>query len=282
MFGFVYWQTAAYMTGRVDGTIARDADAIARDAPERWHETIDERLRQDPRRIRLAGLFGVDGARITGNLEILPDELLVNTDPMTVSVVRIDNRGHEAQTVRAVARRLRTGEILVLGRNVDELSEIASIVERALVMGLVPALGLGLIAGVFLSLRAQNRVEAVNRRVRRIVAGELRERLPTQGLNDPFDQLAVIVNGMLDEIETLIHGIAGVGDDIAHDLRTPLTRVRVGLERGRENAQTLQELRAVVDQAIGGLDQSLAIITALLRIAEIEQSRRLAGFGQVR
>ena len=281
MFGFVYWQTAAYMTGRVDNTIARDADAMVRDAPERWHEEIDERLRQDPRRIRLAGLFGADGTPIVGNLESLPDQLVVDSAPQTVSVVRIDNRGREAQTVRAVARRLRTGEILVLGRNVDELSEIASIVERALVMGLVPALGLGLVAGVFLSLRAQNRVREVNRRVRRIVAGELRERLPTQGLNDPFDRLAVIVNGMLDEIETLIHGIAGVGDDIAHELRTPLTRVRVGLERGRKNAQTVEDLRTVVDQAIGGLDQSLAIITALLRIAEIEQSRRLEAFNDV-
>jgi signal transduction histidine kinase len=281
MFGFVYWQTAAYMTARVDNTIARDADSMARDGPERWHEEIDERLRQDPRRIRLAGLFGADGTPIVGNLESLPDQLVVDSAPQTVSVVRIDNRGREAQTVRAIARRLRTGEILVLGRNVDELSEIASIVERALLMGLVPALGLGLVAGVFLSLRAQNRVKEVNARVRRIVAGELRERLPTQGLNDPFDRLAVIVNGMLDEIETLIHGIAGVGDDIAHELRTPLTRVRVGLERGRKNAQTVEELRTVVDQAIGGLDQSLAIITALLRIAEIEQSRRLEAFNDV-
>jgi len=281
MFGLVYWQTASYMTARVDGTITRDADAIARDVPERSHEAIDERLRQDPRRIRLAGLFGADGRRIAGNLESLPDPLRVDGDPQNVSVVRIDTRGREEQTVRAVARRLRSGEILVLGRNVDELSEIAAIVERALVMGLIPALCLGLVAGVFLSLRAQKRVAEVNRRVRRIVAGELRERLLTQGLNDPFDQLAVIVNGMLDEIEALIQGIAGVGDDIAHELRTPLTRVRVGLERGRGNAQTLQELRNVVDQAIGGLDQSLAIITALLRIAEIEQSRRLEGFSDV-
>jgi signal transduction histidine kinase len=281
MFGLVYWQTAAYTVARVDTTIARDADAITRGPPERWHEAIEERLRQDPRRVRLAGLFGADGHWIAGNLESLPEQLVVGGDPQNVSVVRIDARGREEQTVRAVGRRLRSGEILVLGRNVDELSEIAAIVERALVMGLIPALCLGLVAGVLLSLRAQNRVKEVNKKVRRIVAGELRERLPTQGLNDPFDKLAVIVNGMLDEIETLIHGIAGVGDDIAHDLRTPLTRVRVSLERGRENAQTLQELRAVVDQAIGGLDQSLSIITALLRIAEIEQSRRLEGFSDV-
>jgi signal transduction histidine kinase len=110
----------------------------------------------------------------------------------------------------------------------------------------------------------------------------LRERLPTRGGDDPFDQFAVSVNRMLGEIETLIQEIAGIGDNIAHDLRTPLTRVRVRLERGRERAATLDELRAVADQAIAGLDQSLTIITALLRIAEIEHSRRLEGFSQVR
>ena len=121
----------------------------------------------------------------------------------------------------------------------------------------------------------------VNRKIQRIVAGDLRQRLPTTGRGDPFDQLAVSVNQMLGDIELLIREISGVGDNIAHDLRTPLTRVRVRLERGRANASTLNELRAVVDQAIGGLDQSLTIITALLRIAEIEHSRRLEGFSQV-
>src|SRR5207248_11329805 len=167
------------------------------------------------------------------------------------------------------------------GRTDYEFAWIIHSVERALALGLIPALSLGLAAGAFLSIRAQRRVEEVNRKIKRIVAGDLRERLPTQGTQDAFDKLAALVNGMLDEIEALVRSIAGVGDDIAHDLRSPLTRVRVGLERARQNARTLDDLRGAVDRSIVGLDQSLAIITALLRIADIEHSRRLAGFGRV-
>jgi signal transduction histidine kinase len=281
LFGFVYWQTAAYVTAQFDSAITEALTVLAAEAPERRLDLIDARLAEDPRRVRLAGLFSPNGRRITGNLESLPADLLADTVPQTAQVVRIDNGGREHQNVRAVARKLPNGDILVLGRNIDEIAGIAEIVGRALALGLLPALFLSGLTGVLLSLRAQKRVEEVNKRIQRIVAGDLRQRLPTQGIDDPFDKLAVMANGMLDEIEALIHKIAGVGDDIAHDLRTPLTRVRVSLERGRASAQSLESLQAVVDRAIGGLDQSLAIVTALLRIAEIEHTRRLAGFGDV-
>jgi signal transduction histidine kinase len=195
--------------------------------------------------------------------------------------VRVDNRGREKQTVRLVEHVLPDGSVIVLGRNDDEIDEIAEIVGRALALGLLPAFALALVIGAVLSRRVIARLSDVNRRIQRIVAGDLRQRLPTHGGEDAFDQLAGGVNRMLGEIEALIYEIAGVGNDIAHDLRTPLTRVRVRLERGRDHATTIEELRAVADQAIVGLDQALAVVTALLRIAEIEHGRRLEGFGDV-
>jgi signal transduction histidine kinase len=176
---------------------------------------------------------------------------------------------------------MQNGDVLVIGRNVDEAKEIALVVGQALALGLLPGFCLCLLAGVWLSVRAQRRVEEVNQRVRRIIAGDLSERLPARTVDEPFSRLAVIVNGMLDEMETMIHALAGVGNDIAHDLRTPLTRARLTLERGRTNAATVEQLQAVADKAIAGIDQSLTIITALLRLAEIENSRRSAAFGSV-
>ena len=280
LFGFVYWQTALYVMNKYDVLLLEELQVIASNIPEQRLLEIEDRLLKDPQRIKVAALFGADGRRIAGNIEALPSGLAPNV-PNNAVVVRTDNGVREVQKVRLATRLLPSGENLVIGRNIDEITEIAQIVVRALALGLLPAFILAILIGMVLSQRAQNRVLEVNRKIQRIVAGDLRQRLPTTGRGDPFDQLAVSVNQMLGDIESLIREISGVGDNIAHDLRTPLTRVRVRLERGRANASTLNELRAVVDQAIGGLDQSLTIITALLRIAEIEHSRRLEGFSQV-
>jgi signal transduction histidine kinase len=281
LLGFVYLKTESDLTTRSDRVIASQMGFFAGLSPERRLDAINEHLKQDPSRVQLAGLFSSNGSRIAGNVESLPPGLKTDSTVQSAVVDRLDESGREKQAVRLVAHGLPNGDALVIGRNVDEVGEIARVVGRALAVGLVPAVLLCLAVGVALSARARKRIVEVNERVQRIVAGNLHERLPHRNTDDPFSTLAMIVNGMLDEMETLIHSLAGVGSDIAHDLRTPLTRARLTLERGRTSARTLEQLQTVADKTIEGLDQSLSIITAILRLAEIEKSQRSAGFGKV-
>src|SRR4030088_716619 len=263
LLGFVYLKTKGDLTMRSDRVIASQMGVFADLSPERRLDAINEHLKQDPGRVQLAGLFGSNGRRIAGNLESLPLDLKTDNAVQSAVVDRIDESGREKQAVRLIARSLPNGDMLLIGRNVDEVGEIARVVGRALALGLVPAVLLCLAVGVALSARARKRIVEVNERVQRIVAGNLRERLPHRNTDDPFSRLAMIVNGMLDEMETLIQSLAGVGSDIAHDLRTPLTRARLMLERGRSRASTLEQLQAVADRTIEALDQSLAIVTAI-------------------
>jgi signal transduction histidine kinase len=281
LFGFIYWQDDQYLIARSDEMISSQLDFIASLPSEHRLHAVNDHLKQDSRGVQYAGLFSSDGRKIAGNLERFPPGLQTDDSVQSISVERTLPPGKQTHVIRAIARHMPNGDTLIIGREVDEIREISHVVAQALALGLLPGLCLCLLAGAWLSMRAQKRVEEVNRRVQRIIAGDLRERLPHRESDGPFSKLTLIVNGMLDEMETMIQALAGVGNDIAHDLRTPLTRARLTLERGRTNATTLEQLQVVVDRAIANIDQSLAIITALLRLAEIENSRRSAAFDTV-
>jgi signal transduction histidine kinase len=132
-----------------------------------------------------------------------------------------------------------------------------------------------------LTSRARRRLAATEAAVAEVMRGDLRTRLPVGPQDDEFDRLTRNVNRMLDEIERLMGEVRSVGDAVAHDLRTPLTRLRARLERSRSQARTVAEFREAIDQGLMWIDQTLAMVTAVLRIGEMEDGRRRGAFAQV-
>src|ERR1700688_4315433 len=165
LLGFVYLKTEDDLTMRSDRVIASQMAVIAGLSPERRLDAINEHLKQDPGRVQFAGLFGSNGRRIAGNLESLPPDLKTDNAVQRVVVDRIDESNQEKQAVRLIGRSLPNGDVLVIGRNADEVGEIARVVGRALALGLAPAVLLWLAVGVALRARAQKRIVEVSERV---------------------------------------------------------------------------------------------------------------------
>lgn len=282
LFGFIYWQTSLSETSAIDRFLLDEAREIAQSDPAETVQALTQDLGSEHDIGAVIALFDDNGVRKIGPLEHLPTGLPADGQVHEI-VAAAGSPSLVARHVRAVAISLSGSDILLVARDVGELQELRFTVVRALRLGLLPLFLLSLVAGAFLSWRALQRVKELHLAIERIMAGNLHERLPVLGTEDNFDQLARSVNQLLDEIERLLEQIKSMGNDIAHDLRTPLTRVRTRLERGRLSARSTADsakpdLEGTLSSAIAGLDQALDIVTALLRISELEDSRRRAGF----
>ena len=140
---------------------------------------------------------------------------------------------------------------------------------------------LALIGGLLLSRRTVRKIERINQTAQAIMSGDLSKRVPDTGRNDDFDQLAGNLNQMFDRIQMLMEDIKRVSDNIAHDLRTPLTRLRQHLEEARLREDLSSKAGANLEQSIKEADSLLTTFNALLRIARIESRQIKAGFCQV-
>jgi signal transduction histidine kinase len=282
LFAFIYWQTAGFETNRIEAVLMEDARSEAARPPDAVRRSVETRVINDFHHFTFAGVFTADGKRIAGDLDELPAGVPMDGKAHPGRIAPSNRHDSPAESVRVVEAPLSDGTILVIARYCEEVERLSHEVVAALELGLIPAMALSLLVGLFMSWRAQKRVKEVNVAAARIMRGHLRERLPIHGSSDDFDRLAISVNRMLDEIARLLDEVKATGDEIAHDLRTPLTRVRARLENAMRKPAGPGELEAVIERSIHGLDQSLAIITALLRIREIEAGRRRAGFCAVK
>ncbi len=275
----IFWQTTAYEIGRTDLLLQREATLLAARTPPALDRQLRMRASDDLHLlIPAAGLFDAGRHVLNGNLPAWPDGLALDGHVHQIMVHPTDQ---QPRLVRAQAMRLPNGTILVLARGLRELEELHRIVRGALLLSAVPSILLAILGGVWLSNRALLRVGIMHQAIERIMAGDIHERLPSGRGHDDLDRLAGSVNRMLGRLERLLDEIKGVGDDIAHDLRTPLARVRTRLDRARSMPLHAETLQANIERAIVDLDQCFSIITALLRITEIENGRRRAGFARL-
>lgn len=288
LLGLIYWQTSTYLAHRIDDSIYtmsgnfRDADSAQVLAQ------VNDAVTYDLRKSNIYGLFAPDGSVISGNMKSFPREL-----PVDGKIHQFAHRelpqyspggvAPEAATglARAIVRRLSNGEILVVGRDFTQLAEIKAIILNALIVSGAVIIAIGLMSGFALSIRPLRRINAIRDTSRRIVQGELSLRMPVSGRHDELDTLAVIVNLMLEEIERLLTEVKSVTDTLAHDLRTPLTRLRLLLYRLQQQSTPDNPQHRMLDNALTETDALLGRFRALLRISEIENRQRKAGFGMV-
>lgn len=281
MGGFFYWQTVGTVTGRRDAGLLLEAQSLRRESRRVLALRLDKSLAVDPGASKAYGLFSPEGARIAGDIATLPEALPPEDRPADATVALMRGGGTETVAVRAIAVRLDDGATLFLGRTTGDLAEIDATVRRAMALAVMPALLLALVGGAIVSRGTLRRVEGVRRACASIMEGRFDLRLPVRRRRDEFDRLSEIVNRMLDEIERLVGEVRGAGDAVAHDLRTPLTRLRARLGRALDPAARHAPVAEVLERSIADVDQLLATVTAVLRLAEVEQGRRQGGFGDV-
>ena len=273
MFGLMFWRSSYLLFDTLDRSVLEQVELLSARPPDMLPFMISSRMNHRPAVVTQVGLFGPDGTPIVGDVSAVPDGLA-----LTGTVQPVSAPGDAATHWHAAGRRLADGRILVVARAADEILEVRADLIRGAAVGILPAILLSLAGGALVGIVTERRLRRINGAAERIISGQLDERLPGCEGGDELDRLCMIVNRMLERFENVVAALQGVGDNIAHDLRTPLTSVRARLERTRRMADPGSEIGHAVGQSITGIDRALAIVDALLRVAEIRHSRRESAF----
>ncbi len=214
-----------------------------------------------------------DGKRVAGNVESVPDAVLATTGtkPQVVPYMLRDEEGSvNPRTALVRVVQFADGSKVLVGRDMSEREDIVRIVRRSLVLTAGLTVALGLVAWIFVSRRVLKRIDSMVETGNRFVAGDLSGRLEVTGTGDEFDRLAESLNTMLTRIERLMLGLKQVSDNIAHDLKTPLTRMRNRVERTLAMGSSEPEYREALHTTIEEADQLIRTFNALLLIARAE------------
>ena len=285
LFYFFYLFTASYMTQQMDSTIQAEIQGLAERYDQEGLQGLTTLIAERVNRQQATGnsiylLTTFTLQPLVGNLDRWPKNASINNDWIEFSL-EINEQTGETHLARAKIFRLPGQYGLLVGRDINQLTEAKRRIIQALTWGLVIMVLLAFMGGLVLSRRTVRKIERINQTTQSIMSGDLSRRVPVTGRNDDFDQVADNLNQMLDRIQMLMEDIRRVSDNIAHDLRTPLARLRQHLEEARLQEDPASKSAINLEQSIKEADSLLTTFNALLRIARIEAGQVKAGFSTI-
>lgn len=272
VLGYLAWNTRRLLDAQITETITSEISSLAdqynQGGVRRLITVMERRGRQSGSFIYL--LVDPKGDSVTGNAILRVPAL----DQRPGWIEARFNWPDEPEEVRHEAKLrvflLPSGLRLFVGRDLEERARLGEVIRRARGWSLFMVLLLGGFGAWFVTKRVLGRVDAIAASSARIMDGHLSERLPVSNTDDEFDRLALHLNQMLDRMGELMAGLRALSDNVAHDLRTPLTRLRSGAEESLRRASTLDEAREGLERAIEESDHLIRIFDALLMIARAE------------
>jgi signal transduction histidine kinase len=289
LFGFVYWSTTSYVIDQSDRAIDADRAALIAAYQRGGRNTLVATIGKLAADRRLDDgiylLADASFAAVAGNLKTWPATLLGTAGRGEFDARQADPEAADRSLLRASYVTLPDGWHLLVGRNVGDFAQFAAKIYFALAFVIALIFVIAIVAGVTVTRRTVGRIESINATSRAIMQSGLQsglgERVPLCGSRDEWDQLAENLNSMLDRIEVLMGEVKQATDNVAHDLRTPLTRMRGRLESASNRAREAGADQALIADTMADLDDVLRMFSALTRISQIETATRTSGFRAV-
>lgn len=276
LVSLIYWQAAEYMVRQGDAIVRGQVRALLYVDGNDLPDEIDRLQIGDLRGVIHYGLFSAQGQYLRGRVFSLPAGVTLDGKPQDWLEPGFEDGA------RAVAKRLPNEQILFVGYDAKTLAGLRDIIFDSLWWSAAVILLLGLLLGLLTGLGPLRRVRAVQIISERIAKGDLSQRLPISARGDELDALSSLVNQMIGEIGHLLDEVKSVGDNVAHDLRTPLNKLRSNLHRilvdWSETPESDRQHR--VEKSLAAADVLLARFRALQRIAEIDCKARHAGMAR--
>ncbi|GJD37500.1 sensor histidine kinase [Methylobacterium aerolatum] len=269
--GYVAWNARAVLDDQIVSTIDAEINGLSEQyntgGLRRLISVVERRSREPGASLYL--VTTANGEHVVGNVASVPASILAKPGQSEVSYGRNDSTTDSHQAIVQVFT-LPGGFRLLVGRDTEERDRLRAVIARAFASSLGAVILLGIIGGYLAASRVLARVDAMTETTRAIMAGDLDGRLAVSGAGDELDRLATNLNRMLERIGELMRGMRDVSDNIAHDLKTPLTRLRNRADEALRGAKSEDELRAALDAVIEEGDGLIRIFNALLMIARLE------------